>query len=67
MVVLVRCSDDTCVPALEKHLSRLIHEGLITAFLRDGIWVSIGTSPGTHDITSPQRTTRRLTATVAPL
>ena len=40
MIVLVRSVDNSCVPALESRLKRLIRDGLITAFLRDGVWVS---------------------------
>ncbi|GFE56125.1 hypothetical protein AOG1_00030 [Geobacter sp. AOG1] len=66
MVVLVRCSNETCVPALESRLSDLIRDGLITAFLRDGLWINLGKTAPHHEA-PPPKSTRRLIATVAPL
>ncbi len=40
MVVLVRCSDDTYSVAMESRLDELVMEGLVTAYLRDGEWVT---------------------------
>jgi hypothetical protein len=39
MVILVRCSDDTCSLAMESLLPGLIRDGLVSAFLRNGEWV----------------------------
>jgi hypothetical protein len=39
MVVLVRCSNETYTLALEAHLDKLISDGLIVAYLKDGRWI----------------------------
>jgi hypothetical protein len=67
MVVLVRCSNDTCVPALESRLSDLIRDGLITAFFREGLWVNLGRTTPHHEAPLPRSTRRRLIATVSTL
>ena len=66
MVVLVRCLNDICVPALESRLPDLIREGLITAFLRDGLWINLGMTT-THFEVSPPRNTRQHMISTAPL
>jgi hypothetical protein len=40
MVLLVRCSDNTCSVALKSRLNDLVNAGLVTAFLRNGEWVA---------------------------
>jgi len=40
MILLVRCRDNTCSVALKSHLDDLINEGLVTAFLRNGEWIT---------------------------
>lgn len=42
MVVLVRCSNETNTLALESRLDKLIRDGLIVAYLKDGRWVPTG-------------------------
>ncbi len=39
MVVLVRCSDNSCSVALKSHLNDLMNAGLVLAWLRNGEWV----------------------------
>ena len=39
MVVLVRCSDNSCSVALKSHLKQLVNAGLVSAWLRNGEWV----------------------------
>jgi hypothetical protein len=39
MVVLVRCSDNSCSVALKSHLHELVNAGLVSAWLRNGEWV----------------------------
>ena len=39
MVILVRCSDDTCSVALKSSLPGLIRDGLVSAILQNGEWV----------------------------
>jgi hypothetical protein len=41
MVLLVRCRDNTCSVALKSRLNALVNEGLVTAYLRDGEWVTV--------------------------
>ncbi len=41
MVLLVRCSNNTCSVALKSRLADLINEGLVTAYLRNGEWVAV--------------------------
>ena len=41
MVVLVRCSDETCSVALKSCLDGLVKGGLITAYLENGEWVAV--------------------------
>ncbi len=40
MVLLVRCSDNTCSVALKSRLNDLVNAGLVTAFLRNGEWIA---------------------------
>ncbi len=65
MVVLVRCCNDVCVPALESHLNELISNGLITAFLRDGTWIPIELHPAKRDALPIARPQGRMTAMVS--
>lgn len=64
MVFLVRCFDDTFALALESRLDQLKNQGLISAVLRDGIWIDVKPEPGSS---LPQKAKRRsrMTATVA--
>lgn len=40
MVLLVRCNDNTCSVALKSRLNDLVRAGLVTAFLRNGEWIT---------------------------
>jgi len=61
MVLLVRCRDYTCSVALETRLNDLVSDGLVTAYLRNGQWVTvqqkeprrIGTAPVQSQSISP--------------
>jgi len=41
MVLLVRCRDNTCSVALKSRLNDLANDGLVTAYLRNGEWVTV--------------------------
>ena len=61
MVVLVRCSDNSCSVALKSHLKQLVNAGLVSAWLRNGEWVEAEKTPArrtcasarTADLTRP--------------
>ena len=42
MVILVRCVNGSYSLALESRLDELINDGLVTAFLNDGEWITAG-------------------------
>lgn len=51
MVVLVRCSNGTNTLALESRLDKLIRDGLIEAYLKDGRWIPAGEASVPRHIT----------------
>ena len=44
MVVLVRCTDNSCSLALKSRLNDLVSAGLVTAYLHNGEWLSLTTA-----------------------
>lgn len=64
MVVLVRCLDKTCAPALESCLDELISRGEISAFLRNGVWIDVAHRQEEYEMPT-KRTVPRVTAMVA--
>lgn len=64
MVVLVRCSDETHTLALESRLDKLINDGLIVAYLKDGQWIpTIAPPPPTRSVDRSNK--RIITAVVS--
>ena len=49
MVLLVRCSNGSYSLALESRLDELINDGLVTAFLHAGEWITVGPLHLKHD------------------
>jgi hypothetical protein len=64
MVLLVRCSDNTCSVALKSRLKELINEGLVTAFLRNGEWVAADKDPMLGRARQQKRKPASLTASI---
>ncbi|RII26419.1 MAG: hypothetical protein CXR31_12080 [Geobacter sp.] len=67
MVVLVRCPNNTCVPALESRLPDLIREGLITAFFREGLWINMGKTAAHYEVSPPINTRQHMISAAPPL
>lgn len=65
MVVLVRCLDRTCAPALESRLDDLISQGQITAFLCNGVWIEVVQKQEEYELPASKRTLPRITAMAA--
>ncbi len=63
MVLLVRCSDNTCSVALKSRLNDLVNEGLVTAYLRNGEWIAIEKSTSRREYKS----TKQSKGMLAPL
>ena len=65
MVVLVRCLDNTCAPALESCLDDLINQGQISAFLCNGIWIEVAQKQEEYEHPASKRTMPRITPMAA--
>ena len=66
MVVLVRCSNDTCSLALKSHLNDLIDDGLVTAFLSNGEWITAEKSVPRGECTLSKQSKGILASFAAP-
>ena len=67
MVLLVRCSDNTCSVALKSRLKDLINNGLVTAFLQDGEWVVAEKTVTKREYIPSPQPTGNIASLAAPL
>ena len=67
MVLLVRCSDNTCSVALKSRLKELINDGLVTAFFREGEWIVAERDRKRRECISSQQPKGSLAALAATL
>ena len=67
MVLLVRCSDNTCSVALKSRLKDLINNGIVTAFLQDGEWVVAQKTVPKREYLTPPQPTVNIASLAAPL
>ena len=65
MVLLVRCSDNTCSVALKSRLNDLVNAGLVTAFLRDGQWITAEKTVTPRECTKVKQSTGLLSPLAA--
>lgn len=67
MVLLVRCSDNTCSVALKSRLKELINDGLVTAFFQDGEWVVVAKNAVKREYIAAQQPSGTLASHAASL
>ncbi len=67
MVLLVRCSDNTCSVALKSRLKDLINNGLVTAFLQDGEWIAAQKTAAKRGYLPPPQPAVNIASLAAPL
>jgi hypothetical protein len=67
MVLLVRCSDNTCSVALKSRIKELINDGLITAYFQEGEWVVAEKTVIKREYIASQQPSGNLASLAAPL
>ncbi len=67
MILLVRCSNNTCSVALKSRLTDLVNEGLVTAYLRNGEWVEVEKSTVRRACKTQKQSTSMLAPLASPL